>query len=99
MRRAARTDANEAEIVRAFEAFGCLVHDTSALGGGFPDLVVRAYDRVLLVEVKDGSKPPSARRLTPDQVAFQQRGWVVHVVTCLDDVIALVRKSRPRTVA
>ena len=99
MRRTTRTDANQAEIVRAFKALGCLVHDTSALGGGFPDLVVLAYGRPWLVEVKDGSKPPSARKFTPDQVAFQQRGWLVSTVTSVDDVIALMTAMRPRASA
>lgn len=40
MRRAARTDANQVEIVSALRAIGCSVSDTSGVGGGFPDLAV-----------------------------------------------------------
>jgi hypothetical protein len=36
-----------------------------------------------LVEVKDGAKPASARKLTPDEERWHQ-GWLgrVHVVAC-----------------
>src|SRR5689334_19532335 len=80
MRRAAATDANQKEIVAALRAVGCTVVITSALGKGFPDLVV-ARDQGgggrganVLMEIKDGSKPPSERKLTPDQEWFH-RWW------------------------
>jgi hypothetical protein len=61
-----RIDANQPEIVKAFRQLGCEVAITSNLGHGFPDLIVGKPKRqkVVLVEVKDGSKPPSARKLT-----------------------------------
>ena len=68
MRRAARVDANHGEIVKALRACGCTVLDASGLGGGFPDLVVGCQGRTVLMEVKDGSKVPSARKLTDAQV-------------------------------
>jgi hypothetical protein len=34
-------DANHANVQRWHEELWCLVHDTQALGGGFPDTVVR----------------------------------------------------------
>lgn len=85
MRRAARVDANQAEIVKALRDAGCSVKDTSAVGGGFPDLVVCAPTyphRHYLLEVKDGKKPPSERRLTPDQQRFHGE-WkgAIYVVT------------------
>jgi hypothetical protein len=45
---------------------------THAVGQGFPDLVVSFRGRNILIEIKDGSKPPSARRLTPDQKEFHE---------------------------
>lgn len=89
MRRAARTDANHREIVDALRKVGCVVHDTSALGGGFPDLVVKAA-RVLLMEVKDGKKPPSARRLTPEQEKFAAE-WAGHWV-CVSSVDEAIKE-------
>ena len=91
MRRAARTDANHKEIIAAFRKLGCTVADTSRLGGGFPDLVVGHADQVLLVEVKDGTLPPSARKLTPDEEKFADEwGDSYVIVTDLDDVEGIV---------
>lgn len=93
MRRAARTDANHAEILQAFRDCGFQVFDTSRLGGGFPDCVVhRNTHGVVLVEIKDGAKPPSARKLTPDEDEFAQR-FPVDIVTSVDDVLALANKN------
>lgn len=49
-RRAARRDANEAEIIRALRAVGASVHQLS--GAGVPDLLVGYRGRTLLLEVK-----------------------------------------------
>ena len=67
MRRAARTDANHATIRDALRSVGCSVADTSAVGQGFPDLVIGFRGATMLIEVKDGSKAPSRRKLTPEQ--------------------------------
>lgn len=94
MRRAAKVDENHGEIRDALRKAGLNVEDTSGAGNGFPDLVVYWRRQILFVEVKDGSKPPSARKLTPDQVKFHDRalahGVVVHVVTSVDEALALV---------
>lgn len=93
MRRAARTDANHAEIMKEFRAYGFRVRDTSQLGDGFPDLVVyRRSHGVLLVEVKDGRKPPSERKMTPAEDEFSQL-FPVHLVESRQDVAALARPS------
>ena len=71
MRRAAKVDTNHREIVAALERCGCSVQSLAAVGAGVPDLLVgvaaRAGRLTLLMEVKDGARPPSERRLTPDQ--------------------------------
>jgi len=70
MRRAARVDENQAVIVAALRDAGALVWPTHQLGGGFPDLCVGFRNELYLLEVKDGSKPPSARTLTEDEFNF-----------------------------
>ncbi len=70
MRRAARIDANQTEIVQALRDVGASVGITSMVGSGFPDLVVGFRGRNFLFEIKDGSKPPSKRKLTPDEQEF-----------------------------
>lgn len=49
-----------------------------AVGGGCTDLAVGFRGVNYMIEVKDGSKPPSARKLTPDQVDWhgEWRGQV-----------------------
>jgi Holliday junction resolvase len=67
MRRAARTDSNQTEIVAILRSLGCSVQMLHAVGAGCPDLLVGVAGQNLLIEIKDGSRKPSARRLTSDQ--------------------------------
>lgn len=87
-----RTDANQPEIAEAFRKLGCQVAITSGLGDGFPDLVVGKQLKVLLVEVKDGSKPPSARELTDKEKKFRD-AWkgCYAVVESVADAVRVYR--------
>lgn len=67
MRRAAKVDANHSEIVAALRKIGATVTSTATVGKGFPDLAVGWRGMTLLLEIKDGAKPPSARQLTDDE--------------------------------
>lgn len=89
MRRAARTDNNHADVRDGLRALGLKVFDSSALGRGFGDLVVSNGPQLLIVEVKDPAKPPSARALTPLEVAFS-RDFAAHYLVALrvEDVLA-----------
>lgn len=92
MRRAAKTDRNQSEIVAALRKVGASVQPLHAVGGGVPDLLVGIRGRNYLCEIKDGSKPPSARRLTTDQAEWHQN-WrgSVHVLTDVDQAVAWAR--------
>ncbi len=91
IRRAARRDDNHQEIVRGLRKAGCSVLDLGAVGDGCPDLLVKRAGRLVLMEVKDGKKPPSARKLTPDQVVFHQLwGECVVVVTSIEEALEAV---------
>lgn len=89
MRRAAKVDANQRELVSALRALGCSVQPLHAVGGGVPDLLVGVRGENFLIEVKDGSKPPSERRLTPAQTEWHAswRGSVA-VLDSVDAVLA-----------
>lgn len=93
MRRAHRLDANHAEIVRTFERLGVRCLSLAGLGHGAPDLVCfhPGRRRVWLVEVKDGSKPKSARLLTKMEQDFHDR-WAGAVITVesVDSALAFV---------
>lgn len=73
MRRAAKIDDNHWQIVSALKAAGCFVQSLAAVGGGVPDLLVVRAGNIYLLELKDGSKPPSARELTREQRAWHAR--------------------------
>lgn len=89
--RAARVDANHGAIVKALRAIGAAVADTSKVGNGFPDLVVSMRARNILLEVKDGSKPPSKRKLTPEQERFHA-SWSgpLEIVTSPAEAVAAI---------
>ena len=88
-----KRDDNHAEIVATLRRVpGCRVHDTADMGGGFPDLVVGFMGVIRLLEVKDGSLPPSARKLTADEKKFH-KSWAalpVHVVNNVDEALTAI---------
>ncbi len=91
MRRAARIDANQNEIVQALRDVGASVAITSALGSGFPDIVAGYRGINYLIEIKDGSKPPSERKLTLDEQEFHDlwRGAAI-VVNDVDEALKAI---------
>jgi hypothetical protein len=99
MRRAAKVDRNHAEIRDALRSFpGVTVRDCSHVGGGFPDLVVGFRGITMLLEIKDGAKVPSARRLTSHQRTFAEQWtgspiWVVESVAQAIDVVLAEAKA------
>lgn len=75
MRRAARVDRNQGEIVKHLRDHGASVQILSMVGKGCPDILV-GYTNAsgisfnYVMEIKDGNKPPSQQKLTPDE-----EGW------------------------
>lgn len=80
MRRIAKVDDNQKSIVAALRGIGAKVQPMHAVGAGFPDLLVAYRGSIFLLEVKDGKKPPSARKLTAAQVGFHSE-WDGYVCT------------------
>lgn len=87
-RRAAKVDVNQKEIVSGLRQCGFSVSITSALGDGFVDIVVGKWGLNFLVEIKDGKKPPSAKKLTTDEQKFHKE-WKgsVMVGESLEDIL------------
>lgn len=84
MRRAAKVDANQADIVRELKRAGADVRSLAAVGEGFPDLAVGFRQRTFLLEVKrPKDKGQRAGILTDDQKLFfaQWRGHAAVVST------------------
>lgn len=102
IRRAAKIDENQPALVELIRAMGVSVAITSAAHDGFTDLVIGFGGVTVLVEVKDGSKPPARRKLTPQQVTFhgsfkgaitviENEQQAVELVNRLKKVAALTR--------
>lgn len=97
MRRAAKRDANHAAIRDALRGLGVWTWDTGGLGDGFPDLMSWDARRgcFVLLEVKDGTKPPSARKLTKaEQDFFDACPGPVYVVNSLDEALVALGLRR-----
>lgn len=87
-----RTDSNHAEIIKALRKIPNLsVFSTHEVGNGFPDIVIGYKGINYLIEIKDGNKPPSARKLTDAELKFHNdwRGQI-KIITNLDEVLNLL---------
>ena len=86
MRYAARTDANKDQIVSVLRSAGAYVWDLK-----LPvDLLVGYNGFTLLVEIKDGNKPPSERKLTKLQQDFFNK-WTGATLALVDSPEAALR--------
>lgn len=96
MRRAARRDENHGSIKAAFQALDMSVLDIASTPCGF-DLVVGYKTQAILVEVKDGEKPPSARKLTDNEALahFKWQGPKA-IVTNVGDACHVAQLLRER---
>lgn len=94
IRRKSRVDSNQGEIVRALRQAGASVQCLHTIGRGTPDLLVGFRGFNFLLEIKDGSKPPSARRLTPDEERWhlEWQGQVT-IVGSIDEAIKLIKRQ------
>lgn len=95
MRRAAKVDRNQPEIVAAARRMGCSVQHLHAVGQGCPDLLIGVNGKNLLWEIKDGLQVPSKRRLTADELIWHDewRGQV-SVIESVDDAIRAINWAR-----
>ena len=91
MRRAARRDDNEKEVIAALREAGAYVKQIN--DEGLFDLLVSYRGETLMIEVKDGAKPPSARRLTEAEQKFHDEwpGSDLYTVTSVEEAVALLR--------
>lgn len=88
-------DANEPEIIAAFEAMRCNVWPLCAAEPA--DLLVlipgAMHHRLRLIEIKDPDKSASERRLTETQRQTHAI-WPVHIVETVDHVLSIVAEAR-----
>jgi hypothetical protein len=103
MRRAAKIDRNQPEIVDALRRAGASVVHLHQVGGGCPDILAgipRCCQRCglesdynYLIEIKDGERIPSERRLSADEQTFfdNWRGQV-EIATSIEEALRIVGK-------
>ena len=91
--RAKRVDANQKKIVEQLRKIGASVTVTSMMGEGFPDVVVGFRGKNFLIEIKDESKSPSQRKLTPDEQRWHLR-WRGQAAICknFDEILDIINK-------
>lgn len=89
MSRRKRVDANQALIVQTLRDIGASVEPLHFVGRGFPDVLVGFRGTNYLLEIKDGSKPPSRRKLTDDEKQWHQC-WAGQVCIVNNDREALI---------
>ena len=92
MRKRAKVDSNQTAIVDALRKAGAFVQSMAAIGRGCPDLLAGYRGQTYILELKDGSKVPSARRLTEDQLRWhaQWTGGPLMVVESADDALKAI---------
>lgn len=84
MRRAARVDASQPEIVDALRRCGWEWLDTTRVGCGFPDGIAWKPGKTRLVEIKTATG-----KLTPDQEKFHQRVTDVKIIRSVEEALLL----------
>jgi hypothetical protein len=92
MRRASRRDANERRVIDALRACGAYVKQINDEGAF--DLLVFYRGHTLLLEVKDGDKPPSARALTPAEAKFHAEwpGTNLYIVNSEHEALDILKR-------
>lgn len=91
-----RTDDNHAAVVQALRDIGCSVQSIASVGRGCPDLLwAWSPDVQGVMEVKDGTKRPSERRLTDSELKWRQQ-WKgrYDLVESVEEACNVVRPAR-----
>ena len=95
MKTAARVDSNQPEIVSALRKIGAYVLPVHQLKNAF-DILVGYKKKLFIMEIKDGSKTPSQRKLTEGELKcknqFESVGITYHVIESVEQALLTVIK-------
>lgn len=85
-----KVDDNQKEIVDFLLKVGCSVLDTSAVGGGFPDLIIGYKNKNILIEIKN---PKTRNKLNKLQKRFFE-SWdgPAFVVYSIEEALEVLSK-------
>lgn len=91
--RAKKIDANQTQIVNNLRQIGVSVFITSMVGKGFPDLVLGYKGKNYLIELKDGEKFKSQKKLTDDEKKFFNY-WSGQVAKCenIEEIVLILNQ-------
>lgn len=87
-----KTDLNHKELIDKIRKIPNIsVFSTHTIGKGFPDIVVGYKGLNYLIEIKDGSKYKSQKKLTESELKFHN-SWKgqVSIAENIDDVLKLI---------
>ncbi len=92
-------DSNQPAVVKALRDIGVSVKVVSETKG-FCDIIAGYRGVNVLLEIKDGSLPPSARKLTADEQAFHDTwaGQIAIVTSPEDAQLAVIEHAKIRGV-
>ena len=80
--RIAKVDSNQTEVVLALRSAGAIVKHVHTIKNLF-DVLVFFRGQTYCVEIKDGSKSPSKRKLTPGELKCKSELESVGVEYCI----------------
>lgn len=91
MRKNAKRDGNQDQIVAELRQAGVSVAVTHQLGGGFPDIVTGFRGQNYQFEIKDPGQPPSKRKLTPAEEKYHDE-WKgqVDIILSADEALNIM---------
>ena len=98
-RRAAKVDTNQPDVVRDLRQMGVSVTHLHSVGMGCPDILCGWRGANYAFEIKDGSLPPSGRRLTPMEKRWHDdwRGQVA-VIHTAEEALEIMQRASATTV-
>lgn len=87
----ARTDSNHSQIIKDLRKLHSVTVKSVASIKKFCDIIVGYKDRNYLIEIKDGEKPPSQRKLTPDEKEFHDE-WTgqINIALNINDILNII---------
>jgi hypothetical protein len=92
-----RGDDNDEDIIKAWRAMGWCVKDYGQFGLGFDAIGIK-QGRVVFAEIKDGRKPPSARKMTDKEIEtaeeFGRFGAPILLFEKVEDLMQLDADAR-----
>lgn len=89
-----RSDNNQAYIISQLRQRCISVAVLSQAGEGFPDIIAGWKGVNYMLEIKDGTKPPSKQKLTPKQVEFHA-SWKgqVNKINSIEQALEVIYKT------